>query len=269
MQLVEAGTVGVGRFAPTLTFQELVLLSSQLVDRVESRFVGHRAILASVAARRQVRPRSDRYDSGVQIGIVGAGNIGGALAVHLARAGHHVTIANRRGPDSMTDLVGGTDGLVAATIPEALSAGEVIIEAVPFAAVSSLPADLLADKILVTASNYYPERDGDIDLGGLAESAWVATQLPDARVVKAFNTIWFEHLRTQGDVSKPELERRAILLAGDDTEAKAIVAGLIREIGFAPVDTGTLAASATRQQPGTALYNVDVTGAEALRRLSD
>lgn len=93
--------------------------------------------------------------------------------------------------------------------------------------------------------------------------------MPGARVVKAFNTIWFRHLATQGDTAEPEGDRRAILLAGDDEEAKDVVATLIRDLGFAPVDTGGLADGGARQQPGTPLYNADVTGAQASRHLED
>jgi hypothetical protein len=115
---------------------------------------------------------------------------------------------------------------------------------------------------VVTASNYYPQRDGMIDVGGRAQSELIAAQLPGARVVKAFNTIWSEHLKCQGDTSKPLGERRVIVLAGDDADAKQVVASLITEIGFGPLDVGSLQDS-TKQEPDTPIYNRDLTVAQA------
>ena len=91
----------------------------------------------------------------------------------------------------------------------------------------------------------------------------LAEHLRGARIVKGFNTIWFEHLKTQGDVSLPTEERRAIFIAGDDAAAKKIVAQLIEEIGFAAVDTGDLRDGGLTQQPDTAIYNQNLTGSEA------
>ncbi len=91
----------------------------------------------------------------------------------------------------------------------------------------------------------------------------MATHLKDARVVKAFNTIWFEHLKTKGDTSLPIEERRAIFVAGDDAESKKIVSDLIEEIGFAPVDTGNLRDGGLTQEPGTAVYNRELTASDA------
>jgi hypothetical protein len=101
-----------------------------------------------------------------------------------------------------------------------------------------------------------------IDVGGRAQSELIAAQLPGARVVKAFNTIWSEHLKRQGDPTKPLDERRVIFLAGDDADAKQVVAGLITEIGFGPLDVGSLHDS-TKQEPDTPIYNRDFTVAEA------
>jgi predicted dinucleotide-binding enzyme len=86
--------------------------------------------------------------------------------------------------------------------------------------------------------------------------------------VKAFNTIWFEHLKTKGNTELPLEERRAIFIAGDDSEAKEIVARLIEEIGFAAVDTGFLHSGGLSQQPGSELYNRELTADEAAYMLS-
>ena len=91
----------------------------------------------------------------------------------------------------------------------------------------------------------------------------LAEHLRGAKIVKGFNTIWFEHLKTQGNVSLPIEQRRAIFIAGDDAEAKKTVAQLIEEIGFAAVETGDLRDGGAAQQPETAIYNRNLTGSEA------
>jgi predicted dinucleotide-binding enzyme len=88
-----------------------------------------------------------------------------------------------------------------------------------------------------------------------------AEQLPGARVVKAFNTIWYRRLE---DEARPGFDDRlAVFQAGDDVEAKTLVAGLIEEIGFAAVDSGSLAEGGRRQQPGSDIDNKPFTRAEA------
>ncbi|HEU4324419.1 MAG TPA: NAD(P)-binding domain-containing protein [Roseiflexaceae bacterium] len=199
----------------------------------------------------------------MRIGIIGSGNIGATLARLFVGAGHEVAISNSRGPASLASLVAELGaGARAATVEEAAAFGEVVVEAVPFGRYRELPAEALAGKIVVTASNYYPERDGAIELGGRAQSELVAEHLAGARVVKAFNTIWYQHLQSQGDPGKPLDERRVIVLAGDDAEAKRVIVDLISEIGFGPLDAGSLHES-TRQEPDAPIYNRDVTLAEA------
>lgn len=204
----------------------------------------------------------------MNIGIIGAGHIGATLAGLLSQAGHHVLISNSRGPETLTDLVQQLGPNVrAATVQEAASGSEIVIDATPFKAYRDLPRAALAGKILVTASNYYAQRDGQIDLDGKTESELIAAYLPETRMVKAFNTIYWEHLRDQGSLSKPVAERRAIFLAGDDQAAKRVVADLIETIGFGPVDTGSLHEGSQKQAPGAPMYNNVITVAEAEAQL--
>jgi predicted dinucleotide-binding enzyme len=202
----------------------------------------------------------------MKIGIIGAGNIGGTAARLFIDAGHEVAIANSRGPETLRDLVAELGPKARAVTPaEAARFGEVVLVAVPLKDYTSLPADELRGRIVVDAMNYYPGRDGQfaqLDSGERASTEMVAAQLPGARVVKAFNTIWFEHLKTQGRKHAPREERRAIFVSGDDAEAKRIVSGLIEEIGFGAYDMGTLQES-KQQQPDTPVYNKDMTVAEA------
>jgi predicted dinucleotide-binding enzyme len=203
----------------------------------------------------------------MDIGIIGSGHIGGTLARLFTAAGHDVVIANSRGPDTLAGLVdevGG--GLRAATVDEAARFGEVVVVAIPVKAVEDLPPDPFAGKIVVDANNYYPGRDGQyesLDTDATTSTEMLAAHLPGARVVKAFNTMNYRLLDSGGRTDAPADERLAIFLAGDDAEAKAVVAGLIEELGFARVDTGGLADGGRRQQPGTPVYGADLTAAQA------
>ena len=190
----------------------------------------------------------------MKIGVIGSGKIGATVAEKLAGAGHEVKIANSRGPDTLTDLASKI-GATPATAEEAARFGDVVIEAIPLKAYDTLPADALKSKILVDAANYYPSRDGQIavlDSGELTSASLVARHVDGAKVVKAFNTIFWEHIRDRGRPGG-DPERLAIPIAGDDADAKQTVADLIDQIGFDPVDAGTLADS-WRQQPGTPVY---------------
>ncbi len=195
----------------------------------------------------------------MKIGIIGAGNIGATVAKLFVEANHEIAIANSRGPETLSETVaeiGG--GATAATVEEAANFGEIVFVSIPFGKYKELPGNVFADKIVIDSNNYYPERDGEfaeIDSGDQTSSELLQAHLEGARVVKAFNTIWFEHLKTQGNADLPLDERRAIFVAGDDQEAKQIVAKLIEEIGFAWFDTGSLREGGITQEPGTAVYN--------------
>jgi predicted dinucleotide-binding enzyme len=202
----------------------------------------------------------------MNIGIIGAGHIGSTTARLFIDAGHNVAISNSRGPETLRGLIAELGpNAHAATPSEAARFGDVVLLAIPLKDYTTLPADDLRGKIAIDAMNYYPNRDGNIaalDSGESASSELVATHLPGARLVKAFNTIWFEHLKTKGNKRAPIDERRAIFISGDDADAKAAVSHLIEEIGFGPFDMGSLAAS-HRQQPDSAVYNQDVTVGQA------
>jgi hypothetical protein len=205
----------------------------------------------------------------MRIGIVGSGNIGRTAAAHLLRAGHEVAISNSRGPASLADLVAELgEGARASTVEEAARFGEVVLEAIPFGAYDSLPADALAGRIVVSAANYYPDRDGEVDLDGRTQTELVADHLADARVVKGFNTMYWETLRDEARPDAPLDERLVLFLAGDDPEAKTVVADLVEQIGFAPVDVGGLAES-HRIEPGQPLYNEPMTPPEARTKLGE
>ena len=202
----------------------------------------------------------------MNIGIIGSGNIGANAARLFARVGHDIAISNSRGPESLKPLVAEIGpNARAATAKEAADFGEVVLVAIPFFARDTLPAEALDGETVIDATNYYPGRDGEIDFDGLTSGELLARSIPGARLVKAFNTMYYETLANEG---RPEDEDRLVLfVAGDDEEAKATVSGLIEEIGFAPVDTGSLKDGGRKQQPGSPIYNEPMTAEEAHRTL--
>jgi len=208
----------------------------------------------------------------MKIGIVGSGSIGANAARLFVRAGHEVALSNSRGGQGLEALVEELgDRSHATTIEDTAKFGEVVLIAIPFDKYRTLPQDAFKGKVVIDAGNYYSERDGkfpELDRDETTSSEIMASHLKEARLVKGFNTIYFKHLASQGDTSLPLEERRAIFIAGDDTKAKEIVARLIEEIGFAAVDTGFLHEGGRSQQPGTAVYNKDVTAKEAAALLS-
>jgi 8-hydroxy-5-deazaflavin:NADPH oxidoreductase len=193
----------------------------------------------------------------MKIGIVGAGSIGQALAVRFAAAGHDVMLSNSRGPETLAAVIAAFGGSVrAGSVPEAARFGDVVAIAIPPRALRDLPAGPFAGKIVIDVNNYYPEHDGpfpELDGSDLSSSQALASLLPGARVVKAFNTLYFERLLHDSRPDLPAEQRIAVPVAADDADAARTVAVLVDEIGFTPVDAGSLADS-HRQQPGTSLY---------------
>jgi predicted dinucleotide-binding enzyme len=207
----------------------------------------------------------------MNIGIIGAGHIGGTLARRLTALGHTVSIANSRGPASLASVARET-GARPVTVEEAARSGEVVIVTIPEKSVARLPADLFDgvpdEVVVVDTGNYYPQRDGRIDPieQGATESRWVADTLRRP-VVKAFNTIYARHLLERGK-PKGAAGRIALPVAGDDRHAKEIVIRLLDALGFDGVDAGSLDES-WRQQPGTPVYGTDLDAAALRKGLAD
>jgi predicted dinucleotide-binding enzyme len=190
----------------------------------------------------------------MKIGIIGSGAIGGTLTRRLSALGHDVSVANSRGPESLTELAQET-GATAATAEDAVRDADLVAIAIPVKAVPDLPD--LSGKVVVDADNYYPARDGRIDAieSGTTSARWTADQT-GATVVKAFNTIEASHLlslgRPPGDPA-----RIAVPVAADDPQAKESVMRIVEQFGFDAVDGGGLDDS-WRQEPGTPVYGTDL-----------
>lgn len=205
----------------------------------------------------------------MKIGMIGAGKIGGTLARLFARAGHRIALSNSRGPESLAREIERLGPHVhAATVDGAARFGDVVFLAIPFGAYETVPPEPLEGKIVVDYMNYFEERDGPMDFQGLTSSELVARHLPGARIVKAFNTMRFDVLGTEGRPGAPEHERLAIFVAGDDPEAKEIVSRLIEEIGFAPIDTGSLREGGRLQEPGSPTFTRRLTASQARELLA-
>jgi predicted dinucleotide-binding enzyme len=208
----------------------------------------------------------------MRLGIVGAGHIGGTLAGLFVRAGHEVAVSNSRGPETLGELVAELGpGARALTAAEAMRFGEAVVVSIPLHRYTELATDGVAGKAVMDTNNYYPSRDGQIpelDDDSTTSSELLARHLRGARVVKAFNAIYWQRLRDDGH--PPGDERRlGIPISGDDPEAKALVARLIDEIGFDAVDAGTLAEGGRLHQVGALVYGAHLTAPELRDALED
>jgi predicted dinucleotide-binding enzyme len=208
----------------------------------------------------------------MRIGIIGAGSMGVTLARHLAKCGHHISIANSRGPGSLA-AVAMEIGATPVSVVEAAMVGEIVVLAIPTKAVTELPKALFANAsssvIVIDIGNYHPElRDGRIDAidGGMLDSQWVAQQI-GRPVIKAFNNIFAKSLLEKG-VPSGAKGRIALPVAGDLLDAKKAVFRLVDELGFEPVNGGDLEDS-WRQQPGTPAYCRDLEAAALRRALAE
>lgn len=183
------------------------------------------------------------------IGIIGAGQIGGAIALQLARLNIEATISNSRGPRSLLDMVGKLGPSIKAGTREEAGAKDIVFVAVPWpklpAALAGLPD--FGGRIVVDANNPLQKPPlPPIDIAGRASSAIVAEMVPGARVVKAFNHHAFWNLAA--DPTKGG-GQRVLFYAGDDMAAKAEIAALIERLGFFGVDMGDIENGSRLFQP--------------------
>jgi predicted dinucleotide-binding enzyme len=178
----------------------------------------------------------------MDVGIIGAGRLGQAMARTALRAGREVVIANSRGPESLTSVVSALgEGVSAGTADEAAAAGMVVI-AVPWDRVhEAVQTRSWNSQVVIDATNDWAADD----LNGRTSSELVAELVAGARVVKAANTLSAEVLSSDPHEAGG---RRVIFISGDDADAKADVVALFQDAGFAAIDLGDLATGGEMQQ---------------------
>src|SRR5690349_5239969 len=190
------------------------------------------------------------------IGLIGSGLIGGTVARLAVNAGHDVVLSNRRGPDTLADLVAELGSHARAATPaEAAEAGDLVVVTIPLKAYTQVPVEPLRGKTVIDTNNYYPERDGEfpqLEDESTTVSELLQAHLPESHVVKVFNNIGSVHLL---ELARPagDPERSALAIAGDDATAKQTVTAFLDSIGYDALDAGPLA-EGWRYQRDTAAY---------------
>jgi predicted dinucleotide-binding enzyme len=177
------------------------------------------------------------------IGIIGAGHIGSQVARLAVKNGYNVVISNSRGPETLSALITELGPKArAATSVEAAKAGDLVVVSVPLKNYKEVPVEPLAGKIVIDTNNYYPQRDGhipELDNESTTTAELLQAHLPKSKVVKGFNHIYAAELTTHGQPAGTK-NRRALVIAGDDKDAKAAVTHLLDQFGFDMVDAGPL-----------------------------
>ncbi len=207
--------------------------------------------------------------SPLRIGIIGAGNIGSTIGGLWIKSGHPVMFSSRH-PDELKDMVAKLGSLAqAGTVEQAIAFGDALFIAVPYGAIPQIGKDYstaMKGKVMLDACNAVSARDGavadEVEQNGIG----VTTQkyFPDARVVRAFNTMSYMIFAREANRADPKL---AIPIAGDDSQAVQVAASLVRDAGFDPVVVGKLA-DARRFQRGQPGYGQSVSAAELKQKLS-
>jgi predicted dinucleotide-binding enzyme len=177
------------------------------------------------------------------IGIIGSGHVGSNLAKAALAHGYEVVLSNSKGPGSLAGLIDELGPQASAATPEeAAAAGDFAIIAIPVTTIGQVPVEPLAGKVVIATINYFPQRLGhiaEIDNGSTTAPGLLQAHLPASKVVRAFSMLDAADMSGDGH-PKGDPKRRALALAGDDPEARALVARLYDEFGFDTVDLGPL-----------------------------
>ncbi|WP_114750025.1 NADPH-dependent F420 reductase [Pleomorphovibrio marinus] len=196
----------------------------------------------------------------MKIGILGVGHIGKTLALALAKAGHEVSVANSRGPETIDTEVLAT-GADAVTAAQAIRDKDVVILSIPLHRIpetAPLFAGVPVETIVIDTSNYYPQRDNKIERieAGQVESLWVEEQL-GRPIVKAWNAIGSASFAEKGKPAGSP-DRIAIPISANRESDREVTMKLVNDTGFDAFYTGSLSDS-WRQQPGAPIYCTDLT----------
>lgn len=190
------------------------------------------------------------------IGIIGSGMIGKHVAQLAVNAGIDVVICNSRGPETLTDIINELGEKVEATTIEGVaSAADLIVLAIPFKGYKSIPASVLAGKIVIDTLNYYPERDGvmsEVKTDQVTTSQMLQAHLSQSIVIRALNNLDYIRLLTSAR-PKGAVDRSTLPIGGDDKAAKIIVKDFLDAIGYDSYDFGALSES-WKSEPTSPIY---------------
>jgi predicted dinucleotide-binding enzyme len=175
----------------------------------------------------------------MKIGIIGAGQVGQALAKKLVKAGYHIIISNSKGPESLQSFTAQFGMLAVAGSSEQAAKADIVILAVGWLKIPEILTNLgkfLKGKIVIDVSNFFPEQ-GQPWVLSQPTGVTVAALIPQSKVVKAFN-----HLYGKWIEAEPKLDngKRVSFISGDDSDANKVVAEIITALGFAVIELGDL-----------------------------
>jgi predicted dinucleotide-binding enzyme len=198
----------------------------------------------------------------MNIAIVGPGRIGGNVARQAARAGHSVTLSFARDQAALKALA--DEFRASVTTPaEAVSGADVVVFSVPWSVIGEAlsQAGDLGGRIVVDTTNQYGS--GPMPAAGRTAAAFNQRRMRGARYTKSFNTLTSAFQAEAA--ARPPSERVVQWLCGDDDGAKQVVAGLIEDMGYVPVDIGGTADAAVMEAPRRpgAVYGEEYRGPSA------
>ena len=202
------------------------------------------------------------------IGILGAGRVGTALARLALASGHDVRIATSRPPEDIALLVEIiTPGARAGAAADVIAASDIVILALPLSKYRALVPEQLAGKVVIDPMNYWAPTDGVLPEfeGEHSSSEVIQRFLPEARLVRSFNHMGYHEIEQEARPAG-DPERRSLAVAGDDEDARQVVAAFIDRLGYDIVDAGPLAAS-RKFGTGTPIFGGGFTRAELAERL--
>ncbi|HEX7951172.1 MAG TPA: NAD(P)-binding domain-containing protein [Candidatus Limnocylindrales bacterium] len=192
----------------------------------------------------------------MNVGIIGAGSVGKGLATGLVKSGHPVVLY-ARDEESVRQAAAETGATAASSLEGVVTSADVVVLAVPFGAVEELARairPLVAGKVVIDVTNAAkPDWSGPLFSGDASAATTIAGWLPEARIVKAFNTVFAANLIAARAADGQILDA---LIAGDDADAKAVVSQLATDLGFRPIDAGLLAGAGLLE--GLAWLNISL-----------
>jgi 8-hydroxy-5-deazaflavin:NADPH oxidoreductase len=182
----------------------------------------------------------------MKVAIIGAGHIGGNIASRLVLAGHEIIVCFSRDPAPL-EAFAEEIGAKVATPRKAVGAADVVVISVPWGVLPDALSEMgsLAGKIVIDTANQFGS--GPKASPGQTAAAFNASRMAGARYTKSFNTLTSVFQRRAAE--RPPGQRVVQWLCGDDAGSKEIVAGLITDAGYDPVDLGGTADCAAMESP--------------------